>query len=183
MKWASYVSEGRNGFGIVKNDGIVGAGERFASIREALTAGELEELGRELAARNADIDPATVTFMPVIPDSDKIVAIGRNYASHNEELNAETPEAPRTFIKHMSALVGHDQPIIRPKVSECFDYEGELCAVIGKACRHVSPEDALSYVAGYTLMMDGSIRDYQKHSVPAGKNQSLQQPGALFRHG
>jgi 2-keto-4-pentenoate hydratase/2-oxohepta-3-ene-1,7-dioic acid hydratase in catechol pathway len=70
----------------------------------------------------------------------------------------------------MSSLVGHGQPLVRPRVSERFDYEGELALVIGRTCRHVHPDDGLSVIAGYTLMNDGSVRDYQEHSLNAGKN-------------
>src|SRR3546814_4448107 len=70
----------------------------------------------------------------------------------------------------MSSLVGHDRPIVRPRVSGRFDYEGELAVIIGRRCRHVAPEDALSQIAGYSCFNDGSLRDYQKHSLNAGKN-------------
>lgn len=68
------------------------------------------------------------------------------------------------------AIVAHEAPIVRPKASDHFDYEGELTVVIGKPGRHIAREQALGYVAGYTLLNDGSLRDYQKHSLFAGKN-------------
>jgi len=111
-----------------------------------------------------------IRWIPVLPDADKVMCIGRNYRDHADEVGAELPENPRVFLKHHSAIVAHDEPIVRPKASDHFDYEGELTVVIGRTGRHIPAERALDYVAGYTLLNDGSIRDYQKHSLFAGKN-------------
>jgi 2-keto-4-pentenoate hydratase/2-oxohepta-3-ene-1,7-dioic acid hydratase in catechol pathway len=174
MRWTSFqygVDEA--GYGVATDSGIVNVAafpDAPASMRQAIAAGRLAELGREAAARQPDLAYEAIRFVPLIPDADKIVAVGRNYKSHVAEMARDVPENPRTFIRHMSSLVGHLQPIIRPKVSERFDYEGELAVVIGHTCRHVAPAEALSVIAGYTLMNDGSVRDYQGHSLNAGKN-------------
>tara|TARA_A100001391_G_scaffold205447_1_gene206356 strand:- start:20345 stop:21187 length:843 start_codon:yes stop_codon:yes gene_type:complete len=174
MKWVSFCTDdGYCSFGLVKDDAIIDAGGRdhhHTSLRGALESGALDTLGRALTGERASHRLSEIALLPIVPDADKVLAIGRNYKAHLDELGAEQPEAPRTFIKHMSALVGSGQPVVRPKVSERFDYEGELCAVIGIGGRHIEPAKALDHVAGYTLMMYGSVRDFQKHSVPAGKN-------------
>ena len=77
-------------------------------------------------------------------------------------------EFPSTFTKVPDALVGQGEPIYRPKVSECFDFEGEIAVIIGKYGRHISLENAMKHVFGYTIMMDGSVRDYLLPT--AGKN-------------
>lgn len=100
----------------------------------------------------------------------KLICLGLNYRNHVEETHSDLPENPSLFLKLADALVGHDEPILRPKVSTHFDYEGEISVVIGKAGHHISREDALSHIFGYSIMMDGSVRDYQKHSPSAGKN-------------
>ena len=74
------------------------------------------------------------------------------------------------FIRFADTLVGHDGDMIRPSVSDNFDFEGELAVVIGKGGRHIKTERALDHVAGYTCFVDGSVRDYQKFSVTSGKN-------------
>ena len=74
------------------------------------------------------------------------------------------------FIRFTDTLVGHDGEMIRPKLSDNFDFEGELTMVIGKGGRHIPIERALDHVAGYTCFVDGSVRDYQKFSVTSGKN-------------
>jgi 2-keto-4-pentenoate hydratase/2-oxohepta-3-ene-1,7-dioic acid hydratase in catechol pathway len=82
----------------------------------------------------------------------------------------ELPKQPSMFIRFADTLVGHGGELIRPKVSDNFDFEGELALVIGKGGRHIAAERALEHVAGYTCFVDGSVRDYQKFSVTSGKN-------------
>ena len=74
------------------------------------------------------------------------------------------------FVRFADTLVGHGGELIRPKVSDNFDFEGELACVIGKGGRHITAERALDHVAGYTCFVDGSVRDFQKFSVTSGKN-------------
>ena len=100
----------------------------------------------------------------------KLICLGLNYKNHVEETHNDLPPNPTLFTKVPDALVGHGESILRPKVSESFDFEGEIAVVIGTPGRHISPEAALDHVFGYTIMMDGSVRDYQKHSPSAGKN-------------
>ncbi|MGH6675935.1 MAG: fumarylacetoacetate hydrolase family protein, partial [Xanthobacteraceae bacterium] len=92
------------------------------------------------------------------------------YRSHAAEVGRELPKQPSMFIRFADTLVGHDGEMIRPKVSDNFDYEGELALVIGRAGRHIPADRALEYVVGYTIFVDGSVRDYQKLSVTSGKN-------------
>jgi 2-keto-4-pentenoate hydratase/2-oxohepta-3-ene-1,7-dioic acid hydratase in catechol pathway len=87
-----------------------------------------------------------------------------------EETHNDLPANPSLFTKIADVLVGQGEPMVRPRVSEHFDYEGEIAVVIGKAGRHIAPENALDHIFGYTIMNDGSVRDYQKHSATAGKN-------------
>ena len=108
--------------------------------------------------------------MPVIPQPNKILCAGVNYRAHAAEVSRELPKQPSMFIRFTDTLVGHGGEMIRPKLSDNFDYEGELALVIGKAGRHIPTERALDYVAGYTIFVDGSVRDYQKFSVTSGKN-------------
>jgi 2-keto-4-pentenoate hydratase/2-oxohepta-3-ene-1,7-dioic acid hydratase in catechol pathway len=173
MRWASFRHEGGDSYGVVLDDGIVDvaaiAGNTARTLRAAIAGGQLADLA-DRARDGRRLATDAVTLLPTIPDADKILGIGRNYKAHVEELAADAPENPRTFFKHLSSLVGHDQPIEQPKVSTRFDYEGELAVIIGSRGRHIRREDALSHIAGYGILMDGSVRDFQKHSVDAGKN-------------
>ena len=107
--------------------------------------------------------------VPVDPLS-KIICVGVNYRDHVQEIKQDEAANPMLFTRFLETLVPHWKPVIRPKASETFDFEGEIAVVIGKKGRHISTVDALGYVSGYSCFMDGSVREYQRHSVTAGKN-------------
>ncbi|ADB57080.1 fumarylacetoacetate hydrolase family protein [Archaeoglobus profundus] len=99
-------------------------------------------------------------FLPPIKPT-KIVCIGLNYMDHAEELNMEIPEEPIIFLKPPSAVIGHEDVIVMPRISKRVDYEGEIAVVIGKRCKNVKKEDAMDYVLGYTCFNDVTARDLQ----------------------
>jgi 2-keto-4-pentenoate hydratase/2-oxohepta-3-ene-1,7-dioic acid hydratase in catechol pathway len=106
-----------------------------------------------------------------VPQDRKVLAVGLNYRAHvAESVGREIPENPRIFARLADTIIGHGQPMWRPRNSSHFDYEGELAVVIGKPGRHIPAARALEHVAAYTCFNDGSVRDFQKHSVTAGKN-------------
>jgi len=176
MKLASYRLDGEDTFGAIVGDGVVTLGgrkARHATLRDALDAGALGENGElrdATVGRTPDHPLSAVTFLPAIPDPQKILCVGINYRSHAEETGRDTMSNPQIFLRLVNTLVGHEGEMIRPKISTHFDFEGELAAIIGKGGRHIRESDALDHVAGYTCFVDGSVRDYQKHSVTSGKN-------------
>lgn len=172
MKFVSYLNNGNATYGLVVGDGVVDLGARgpHGSLKAAIASGDLMALGAAAQGETTDISLEDVTFLPTVPDPTHVFCAGKNYKDHVEEMGFDMPENLTLFLKANSTLFGHQGQMIRPKVSECLDFEGELCAVIGKETRHVSEADALDHVAGYTIMVDGSVRDFQKHSVTAGKN-------------
>ena len=105
-------------------------------------------------------------------NSRKILCVGVNYRPHIEEMGREIPDYPVVFTRFASSLVGPDEAVIRPQASEQFDFEGELAFVIGRKARHVPRDNAFDYVAGYCCFLDGSVRDWQRHTgqFTAGKN-------------
>ena len=173
MKLLSFVAGGRACFGAVSGDGVVTLNDKVGQpdLRAALAAGAMEQMRQ--AARDAEMPdhkPGDITFLPVIPSPSKILCAGVNYRAHAAEVGRELPKQPSMFIRFNDTLVGHGGEMIRPSVSDNFDFEGELALVIGRAGRHIKPEHALDHVAGYTVFVDGSVRDYQKFSVTSGKN-------------
>src|SRR5215813_6820241 len=174
MKLASYIADGKPCFGVVTGDGVATMSHRLAgrhaSLREALAAGALGEIRTAAAGAKADHRLADITWLPVIPQPEKILCAGINYRSHAAETGRELPKQPSMFIRLANTLTGHEGEMIRPSVSEQFDFEGELAVVIGRGGRHIPAERALDHVAGYTCFVDGSVRDYQKFSVTSGKN-------------
>lgn len=107
------------------------------------------------------------------PDTQaKILCVGVNYRPHIEEMGREVPTRPVVFIRFPDSLVAHDEPVIRPRISEQFDFEGELAVVIGREGRCIRRDEALEHVGGYCCFLDGSVRDWQRHTsqFTAGKN-------------
>jgi len=175
MKIASFMYDGRSSYGVVSGDTVSDAGavlgQCYSDLRSVLESSDgLAELA---ALRDAPVlSVKQVQWLPVIPNPDKVLCVGLNYLKHIVETGREVPKHPTLFTRFASAQVGHDQPLIQPKASTAFDFEGELAIVIGKAGRHISKENALQHVAGYSLFNDGSIRDWQRHTLQftAGKN-------------
>lgn len=173
MKLASFVAEGKDCFGAVVGDGVVTLNGKlpYATLRDALTARDgLATIRQAVQGANPDRKLADVRLLPVIPNPDKILCAGINYRSHAAETGRELPKQPSMFIRLANTLTGHEGEMIRPSVSQQFDFEGELAVVIGRGGRHIPVDRALEHVAGYTCFVDGSVRDYQKFSVTSGKN-------------
>jgi 2-keto-4-pentenoate hydratase/2-oxohepta-3-ene-1,7-dioic acid hydratase in catechol pathway len=174
MRLVSFRHAGAQKIGAVVDGGIVDlsaqSGGRWTSLRAVIAAKALGELAAATKNASADFKMDEVEWLPVIPDPEKILCIGLNYASHVGEVGRELPEVPSVFSRLHNTLVPQGGDIVRPKASIDFDFEGELAIVIGERCRHVSRASALSVVAGYTCFLDGSVRDFQKHSTTAGKN-------------
>ena len=174
MKLASYLVDGQAAFGVVREDGVITIGERLgiraASLKQALAEDILPQIAAAAARAKPDHKLADITFLPVIPDPELIACAGINYRSHASETGRDIPKQPSMLIRRANTLVGHEGAMVRPNVSTHFDFEGELAVVIGRGGRHIAAEQALDHVAGYTCFVDGSVRDYQKFSVTAGKN-------------
>jgi 2-keto-4-pentenoate hydratase/2-oxohepta-3-ene-1,7-dioic acid hydratase in catechol pathway len=172
MKLLSFAAGGKDCFGALSGDGVVTLNDKIGqpNLRAALAAGATEAMRK--AARDAKPDRklSDVKFLPVIPRPGKILCAGINYRSHAAETGRELPKQPSMFVRFTDTLVGHGGDMIRPSVSNNFDFEGELAVVIGKTGRHIKAEHALDHVAGYTCFVDGSVRDFQKFSVTSGKN-------------
>ncbi|MEO8466648.1 MAG: fumarylacetoacetate hydrolase family protein [Gammaproteobacteria bacterium] len=176
MRLMSFEHNGQRAFGVVVGDGIVDASRRLAgnprTLRDALLAGSLPDL-RRLATEKRDVALSDVAFAPVIDDpAAKLLCVGVNYMPHIKEMGRERPSHPVLFVRFHDSIVGHERPLVAPRSSVQFDYEGELAVVIGKRARHVRKEQAFDYVAGYACFNDGSIRDFQRHSqqFTPGKN-------------
>lgn len=169
-------SETRPRIGILLEDGIVEL-HAFPTMEALLATPNAME-----AARSA-IDGAgalrtplsSVRLLPPLTAPQKIWCIGVNYKERNEEYkdNSELPRYPSLFVRNVGSFVGDGEPLIRPRVSEQLDYEGELVLVIGKPGRHIPRDRAHEHIAGMTLANEGSVRDWLRHgkfNVTQGKN-------------
>ena len=172
MRLASFAAGGRELFGAVKGEGIVTLNDRLglSDLRTALAAGALPAIADAVERANPDRRLTDIAFLPVIPRPGKILCAGINYRAHAAETGRDLPKQPSMFVRFADTLVGHNGEMVRPRVSDNFDFEGELAVVIGRGGRHIKAEHALDHVAGYTCFVDGSVRDFQKFSVTSGKN-------------
>ncbi|MEM0283214.1 MAG: fumarylacetoacetate hydrolase family protein [Sulfolobales archaeon] len=115
------------------------------------------------ALKNEDIayDPTEIVYHPITSKEQRVFCVALNYRSHAEETGTPPPERPYIFMKSRTALIGHRSPIIIPRISTAPDHEIELGVVIGRRGKYISRENALEYVAGYTIFNDVSFRDWQ----------------------
>lgn len=167
MKLLSFVpAAGRTALGVIAAGGVVDLTARMGvpSLRALLDAGRLDEARRVAATAAADLPLKGLVFAPVVPDPDKIICVGLNYRDHVAETGRTVTEKPALFARFAASQAGHGQPLVRPRVSEQFDYEGELALVIGTGGRHIAEADALRHVAGYACYNEGSVRDWQRHT-------------------
>lgn len=139
----------------------------YQSVRAYLSAsqGEQEQImawaARRLEAGEQVLSLDEVELGPPVPDPEKILCLGLNYPEHAAEAELDIPPAPTFFAKFRNSLVGPTSPVILTAADHFIDYEGELAVVIGKRCKHVSEQEALAYVAGYTVCNDVSARVLQ----------------------
>lgn len=131
----------------------------YRDVRALLEAGLS---GDELLAITGPRHPAaTAELATLVPNPDKIICLGLNYATHIAEMGRPTPQYPTLFAKYRGALIGPQDPVALPAVSDQVDWEAELGVVIGRSARKVSADEALAYVGGYTVVNDVTVRDWQ----------------------
>jgi 2-keto-4-pentenoate hydratase/2-oxohepta-3-ene-1,7-dioic acid hydratase in catechol pathway len=174
MRLVTFEHQGTRRLGVRNGDAIVDLSKADASLptnmRDFLAAGD-SALKSANAAANAGTNTIPVSEVKIcapIHNPEKIICIGLNYADHAAESGMPIPPEPVVFSKYASSIINPGDNIVAPSVSTQVDYEVELVVIIGKAGRHISEADALSYVAGYTVGHDVSARDYQLQK-PAGQ--------------
>jgi acylpyruvate hydrolase len=180
MRLATVQAGGRRAIAVKDGDRIVNltaaAPEMGDSLKQLLAGGDAALQRAAEAARrapaSATLEEGKFTWLPLIQDPNKILCLGLNYAEHAFEGGREKPDYPIYFVRFTTTLVAHEAPMIRPLCSERFDWEGEMAVIIGKRARHLTLENALSCVAGYSVFNDGSVRDYQRKTSQwtVGKN-------------
>ena len=170
MRYISFEKDGKSMLGVREGDNVRVLGEE--TLEQLLASGvDLTTYGNK-AKDSAPIAIADLTLLPPLQHPPKIICIGLNFSDHTKESIYEQPDYPTIFLRVATSLVAHNQPIIRPLVSDTLDFEGEIAVVLGKGGRHIAKADALSCVAGYACFNDGSVREYQFKSPQwtVGKN-------------
>jgi 5-carboxymethyl-2-hydroxymuconate isomerase len=179
LKLLSYEKGGEQRYGALAGGGVVDLsarlGREFPTLRDLIAA---DALGRAaaLAERSSpDLPLEGIRYLPPVPDPEKILCVGVNYANRNAEYRdgSEQPKYPSLFPRFPGSFVGHREPLLRPPESPQLDYEGEIVIVIGKAGRRIPEQQAESHIAGLTIMNEGTVRDWTRHgkfNVTQGKN-------------
>jgi 2-keto-4-pentenoate hydratase/2-oxohepta-3-ene-1,7-dioic acid hydratase in catechol pathway len=177
MRLLNYIKGGQRSLGARSGDNIVdltsaGLPDSVDALLAMGPAGLAK--AKEAAAKGGATTPFKgAKLLPPVLNPAKAIAVGLNYIDHAAESPyKDAPKYPVLFHRFPSSWVAHEEPLIKPKVSDQFDYEAELAIIIGKAGRHIAKDKALEHVVGYSLFNDGSIRDYQfkSHQWMIGKN-------------
>jgi 5-carboxymethyl-2-hydroxymuconate isomerase len=176
VKLASFTADGRMSYGAVLGDGVVNLGQRlkYASVLDLLRAGALDE-AKNAAGAKPDLALKDVTLLRPVVFPEKILCIGVNYGNRHAEYkdNTEAAKYPSMFFRTPGSFVGSGAPLVKPSVTQQFDYEGEIALVIGKEGRRIAKDKAHEHIAGYTLCNEGTAREWTRHSkfnVTQGKN-------------
>jgi 2-keto-4-pentenoate hydratase/2-oxohepta-3-ene-1,7-dioic acid hydratase in catechol pathway len=182
MKIVGFEAEGGLRLGVVEGDQVIDL--------QAADAKVPADLGAVLAANNGDLKPLGdiarrapasarrplegLKFGLPVAKPGKILCLGLNYLEHVKEgtQRDNIPKFPTIFMRCLTSMVPHEQPIIRPKVSEQLDYEAELMLIVGKRAKHLTMANATSCIAGYSCSNEGSVREFQRKTTQwdMGKN-------------
>lgn len=177
MRLLSFRAGGKARFGAVIDTGIVDLSVRLKqpSLRQLIAEMPRADILAEIAKAGADFSLGEIDYLVPVPDADKIICVGVNYADRNAEYKdgSELPKFPSLFLRSRGSFVGHGQALLLPPELPQFDYEGEIVLVIGKGGRRIAPEAALDHIFGLTICNEGSVRDWMRHAkfnVTQGKN-------------
>lgn len=179
MKLLSFTHKGRDSWGALVNDHIIdlGAETGHPTLAAFIASSDYAKRDSVVANRQGSIPLSEITYLPVIPQPEKIVCAVRNYMDHHQEVLAagmqrELSEFPPIFLRVWRSQCGHEQPIVKPDFSDSLDWEGELAVIIGKEGRNIPEDQAYDHVAGYSIYNDGSVREWQFHAkqIASGKN-------------
>ena len=154
-----------------------------SDLRAALESGiDLDAAARKALASNAPRRSlAELAYAPLVPEPGKIVCLGLNYLDHVKEgpQRDNIPKYQSIFFRMPTSLTPHLQPLMRPKKSIQLDYEGEMIVVIGKRAKHLTLDNAIDCVAGYACGMEGSVREYQRHTTQWGMGKNFDRTGSV----
>ncbi len=180
MRLLSYLHQGQECYGAAIGDVAVNLSRsrpQQPTLAEYIGSGDYLKAAEHVKDAPVDGPLDGLHYLPVIPRSEKIICAVRNYMDHHKEvlaagLHRELSEHPPIFLRVWRSQIGHNQPIINPKVSDSLDWEGELAVIIGKEGRNIPKADAWDHVAGYSCYNDGSVREWQFHAkqIASGKN-------------
>ena len=172
MRLMNFEADGLVRYGVVEDEAVIDLStdaERASGLASLIAREDWRAVAGSGRGRRFSLDSVRI-LPPVVSREAKVLALGWAYADHRAETGREPDAFPSFFMKHVDTLVGHREPLLHPGISHAYDFEGEFAVVIGKTAHRIAESDVFDHIAGYTILMDGSVRDWQKHSVTAGKN-------------
>ena len=186
MNFISFLNNNEERFGIVFNNKVTdltGQINNIKSLKELIQFNCLEE-GRSYAKNHPGyIDINSIKLLPVIPNPSKIICVGLNYHEHVKETEKTIADNPVTFQRFNDSQVAHMENMIIPKASDNLDFEGEMALIMKDSESHLSEDDALKYIAGYSCYNDGSVRDWQRHTKSTfGMGKNFKKTGSFGPH-
>ena len=177
-KFVSVNIDNKSIYGVETNNGVIELSKKFpewTSLLEVVQNDGFEKLINSINGNETTHPIGSYTYNIPISNPEKIICVGINYPDRNEEYKdgQNTPKNMSLFVRFPRSFVGHNSPIIRPKISDQLDYEGEVAIVIGKTGRHISEDKAYQYISAISICNEGTIRDWVRHAkfnVTQGKN-------------
>ncbi|HXS40642.1 MAG TPA: fumarylacetoacetate hydrolase family protein [Stellaceae bacterium] len=188
MRIISYEERGAARIGVVAGpESFIPVGDIAPSLPASLRAllampDGLTRLKDAAAGKAGTRSLKELRFLPVIPDPHVTWALALNFKKHIEETGLTTSkEFPHLFIRTPASLVGHGAPLLcpPPEIAKEFDYEGELCVIIGRGGRHIPAAKAFDHIAGFSCFNEGSVREYQRHNRNFGLGKNFERSGSV----
>ncbi|WSH63949.1 fumarylacetoacetate hydrolase family protein [Rhizobium ruizarguesonis] len=179
MRLVSFETGGRRTYGLVREDRVHEATAAFRASYPDLRAASVAGKSAEIEVESKGLDFADVLLLSPVPNPDKIICVGLNYANHIKETGREKPKYPSIFTRYPSSVLGSGVPLLKPACSDEFDYEGELAVIIGKAGRNIPAAEAKDHILGYSCFNDGTIRDFQRHTTQFWSGKSFDDTGSM----
>lgn len=186
MKLVTFKNDGVERVGLLSSDEMsvsvldFGVNGRYLSMAELISDGpKFLDLIKSKKSELDSLPINEVTLLPPIQDPAGIFCVGLNYSEHEREAPVAGSDYPTMFLRLARNQIAQGEAMIVPSVSDSLDWEGELVAVIGKAGRHISPENAFDHIFGYSIYNEASIREFQHHSSQFGMGKNFEGTGAF----
>ena len=185
MKFLSFKINGKAKFGVFnekKITDLTGKIKNALSLKELISINAIPEAKEYVLKNTGNISLDQIEYLPVIPNPGKIICVGLNYSDHIKETGKILEKNPVIFVRVPDSQTSHKQPIHKPKVSKCLDYECEMAVIMADTSKNLKPENALKHVVGYSCYNDSTVRDWQQHTSQFGMGKNFHKTGSFGPH-
>ena len=169
MRFVSFEHQGLASYGLWQDEGAwwqvpTEFQARYPDLKAVIVEDQLAALAHAARAGGRLLQVSACRLLPVIPNPGKVFCVGLNYKSHVAEMKRSDSSYPAIFTRFADSLNAHGADLPKPRVTQRFDFEGELAVIIGKCGRNIAQADAMDHIAGYACFNDGTARDWQRHT-------------------